>query len=566
MPGHLAGVHTCGFSLLFDPDFKNSKCVVVWGIDIENAYRANHYYPIKKAIESGAKLIVIDPRKTGLADKADMYLQIRPGTDGALALGMLNCIINEGLYNEEFVEKWTVGFDKLKAHVQEYTPEKVAEITWIPPESIRKAARMYAQNTPAAIGTGTGGLCQNANVFQTNRAIAILASITANIDCQGGHLNHPVILKDKGTMVAQYDFAFKGLSKEQINKRLWLGRVVKADGALNAHPEAVWPAIRESIPYPVKAMLAIASNSVVTKENSQLVRDTLLKLDFLAVSDLFMTPTAEIADIVLPAAHWSERNEVIDAYTKNYLFCHQKIVEPPDECWEDKKILIELAKRLEMNDFFNSVDEALNDRLLRLGLTFDQFADKGMIENPIVYQKHEKFGGFKTASKKIELYSDSLKALGSDPLPVFREPPESPVSSPELAEKYPLILVTGMKSLGYFHSSYRNISSLRRLDSEPQLLIHPETAKLREIEDAEWLKIESPRGVVKHKAKISDRVNPNVVVAPHGWWYGYKNGWKEVNINVLTEGKIYDPDLGSGVLKGLLCEVRKAESAPQKMG
>lgn len=510
-------------------------------------------------------MIVIDPRRSSLAERADVWMQIRPGTDCALALGMLNVVIGEGLYSKEFVEQWTVGFDKLESHVQEYTPRKASEITWIPAEKIEEAARMYARNSPAAIGTGLGGLCQNINVFQANRAIAILASITANLDIPGGHINHPVILKDKGTMPAQYDAPFGVLSSEQISKRLSLGRVIRHDGFQNAHPEAVWQAIREGSPYPVKAMLGIATNSVVTKNNSKFVRDSLMKLDFFAISDFVMTPTAEIADIVLPAAQWPERDEVIDVYCKNYIFCHQKIVDPPEECWEDKKILIEIARKLGMEGYWKSVEESLNDRLKRLDITFEEFKEKGVIEVPVVYKKHEKFGGFKTTSKKIELYSESLRKMGSDPLPVFHEPPESPVSSPELSKRYPLILITGTKSIGYFHSAHRNIPRLRKLVPEPLLEIHPVAAKERKIEDGDWVEIETERGSIRHKAELSEKVDPRVVAAPHGWWYGYKDGWKEVNINVLTEGKIHDPDVGSNVLKGLLCEVKKAKSPPVKI-
>jgi len=545
-----------------DPDFENSKCVVLWGLDVEAAFRANYYNRIKKARNNGARLIVIDPRKTGIAKEADIWMQIRPGTDCALALGMINVMINEGLYDKGFVEKWTVGFDKLKAHVQEYNPQKVAEITWIPADKIEEAARMYAENSPASIGTGAGGLCQNINVFQANRAIAILVSIAGNLDIPGGHINHPLILKDKGTMLSLYDAPFGNLSADQIKKRLSIGRIVRHDGLMVAHTNAVLTAIREGKPYPVKTMLAIAANPVVVKENSEFVRDTLMKLDFLVVADLFMTPTAEIADIVLPVVHWSERDEVIDAYTKNYIFCHRKIVEPPEECWEDKKILIEIAKRLGMEGFWRSVEESLDDRLKRLGMTFREFSEKGMVEVPIRYKKHEQYGGFKTSSKKVELYSDALRQIGSDPLPVFREPPESPVSNPELAKRYPLILITGIKILGYFHSSYRNIPRLRKMCPEPLLEIHPDSARERGISDGDWVEIETERGIVKHKAKLTEDVDPRVVAAPHGWWYGYKDGWKEVNINILTDGRILDPDVGSSPVKGLLCQVRKAENPP----
>jgi anaerobic selenocysteine-containing dehydrogenase len=338
--------------------------------------------------------------------------------------------------------------------------------------------------------------------------------------------------------------------------------VVEHDGFLNSHPVPVWEAIREGKPYPIKAMLGIGTNSVVTKENSRYVRDTLTKLDFFVISDLFMTPTAEIADIVLPVAHWSERDEVIDVYTKNYIFCHRKIVEPPEECREDKMILIEIARRMGMEDYWKSVEESLDDRLQRVGINFEQFRHKGQIEAPVVFRKHEKYGGFKTPSKKIELFSDTLQRIGSDPLPVFHEPPESPISNRELAKRYPLILITGIKTIGYFHSSYRNIPKLRRLVPYPFLEIHPDAAKQRGIKDGDWVEIETERGTVKHKAMLTERIDPRVVAAPHGWWYGYRDGWREVNINVLTEGKIYDPDVGSGALKGLLCEVRKTEFPP----
>jgi anaerobic selenocysteine-containing dehydrogenase len=212
--------------------------------------------------------------------------------------------------------------------------------------------------------------------------------------------------------------------------------------------------------------------------------------------------------------------------------------------------------------YFASVEECLDDRLRRAKITFEEFREKGMIESPVAYRKHENFGGFKTFTKKVELYSDALKQAGSDPLPMFREPPESPVGDPETAKKYPLILITGIKTLNYFHSSFRNVARLRKLVPDPLLEIHPDTAKERSISDGDWVKIETRRGSIKHRAKFSERVDRRVVAAPHGWWYGYKDGWKEVNINVLTDGRIYDPDMGSGVLKGLLCQVSKADSPP----
>jgi anaerobic selenocysteine-containing dehydrogenase len=553
-------VHTCGFTILADPDYGNSKCIVIWGKDVEASYRGTFYDSIQKALKQGAKLIVVDPRKIGLVKRADAWLQVRPGTDCALALGMIHVIIKEKLYDKEFVEKWTVGFDQLAKHVEDYPPEKVADITWVPANKIVEASRMIAQNSPTAIGVGTGGLDQNTNSFQTGRAIAILASITGNLDIPGGSIEHGLVLKDKSTMASIYDAPYRKLSPEQIQKRLSYGKIIKNDGLMLAHPKLVWRAINEGEPYPVKSMLGVGQNLIVASENSQLVRSTLLKLDFFACFDLFMTPTTEVADLVLPVAHWSERDEVIDAYTKNYIFCHKKVVEPPEHCWEDKKILVEIAKRLGLTGYWKSVEECLDDRMARTGITFDEFRKKGMLEGQVTFKKYEKHGSFKTPSKKVELYAEHLEKIGVDPLPVFKEPPESPVSTPELAKKYPLILVTGIKTIGYLHSAFRSISQLRKLVPEPILEIHPNAAKQRHINDGDWVSIETLRGKILHKARFDESLNPAVVTAQHGWWYGYKDGWKTVNINMLTDDENIDPNVGSGALKGLMCEVRKSGS------
>jgi len=564
MPAHVAGIYTCGFSLLSGVDFRNSRCIMIWGADMDVAWRGLYHADIQEAVRGGAKLIVIDPRQTPLAAKADEWLQVRPGTDCALALGMLNVIINEGLYDREFVEKWTFGFDRLRQHVQQYPPQRVAEITWVPEASIRQAARLYAQNRPACIGSGAGGVTHNTNAFQAHRAISLLPAITGNLDVPGGHVSYIPLLRERGTMAAQYDRPFGKLSAEQIGKRLGVGAfgVLMHQGYFIAHPSGVWPAITEGKPYPVKAMLGIAANPVVSAEDAKIVREALLKLDFFAVSDLFMTPTAEVADIVLPAAHWSERDEIVDAYTRNYIFCHRKIVDPPEECREDKEILIELAKKLGMEEYWKSVEESLDYRLARVGITLEEFKERGMVEGPVEYRKHERFGGFRTGSSKVDLYSETLEKLGYDPIPVHREPPESPLSTPELAREYPLILVTGVKELAYFHSAYRNIPTLHRMSPEPLVEIHPDTAKELDIEEGDWVQIETPRGSIKHKAKLSNGIHPKVVVTPHGWWYGYKDGWKEVNVNILTGGEHYDPQVGSAALKGVLCHLKKAESPP----
>ena len=559
-PVHWGNIYTCGFSTMAGLDFKNSNCIVMWGFDADVSWRGLCRLDIKEALSKGAKLIVVDPVKTGLASKADIWLQIRPGTDCALALSMLNVIINERLYDEQFVREWTFGFDRLKMHVQDYPPEKVEEITWVASAKIKEAARMYARNSPACIGSGAGGLTQNTNSVQTNRAIAMLIAITGNLDVPGGHIDYGVPLKKRATQACQSDAAYDILPGEQREKRLGTDRfaLIKDTGLMIAHPTVVWQAILEGKPYPVKGWLAMGGNLITATENAKEVREALMNLEFFAISEYFMTPTAELADIVLPAAHWAERDEVIDAYTKNIVYAHRKLVEPPEECREDKLILIELARRLGIK-YFSSVEESLDWRLEAIGITFDQLREKGMIEVPVRYKKHEQYGGFRTGSKKIDLYSESLESLGYEPMPVHHEPPESPVSTPELAKEYPLILITGRKILSYFHGMFRNIPRLQKLAPEPLAEIHPDTANSLGIKDGDWVRIETPRGAIKHKAKIFGGINPKVVATSHGWWYGYENGWEEVNINILTDNRHLDPHIGSSPLKGLLCKVTRIE-------
>jgi thiosulfate reductase/polysulfide reductase chain A len=555
---NFAALYTFGFVWDNGPDLEKGRCIIVWGAN-PDANRVT-YCPegISSALARGAKLIVVDPRRTDMVTKANVWLQVRPGTDGALALGMLNVIINEGLYDNGIVENWVVGFDKLSQHVQQYPPQKVEGTTWVPSGLIREAAHMYAENRPSSIIVGTG-LSQSANAFQASRAIAILAAICGNVDVPGGNVDYRSPLRRRSSATTQADLPFGKLSPEQIKKRLGADefRLVGERGFMLAHPRAVWRAIVKGDPYPVKAMLAMATNPLLVIENALEVREALMKLDFFAVSELFMTPTAELADIVLPAAHWSEREGVVDEVAKNYVFPQPKVVEPSGECWEDGRILVELARRLGLEGYWNSVEEALNWRLESLGITFEQLKEKGMYEGPVEYRKYEKFGRFLTDSGKIDLYSESLEKLGYEPLPTYVEPPESPVSTPGLAEAYPLILITGIKIQSYQHSAYRNIPSLRETCPDPLLDIHPETAEKLGIKDGDWIRIETLRGSVKHKAKLFDGIHPQVVSAPIGWWYGYKDGWREVNINTLTDNKHCDPQVGCPPMRGLLCRVTK---------
>jgi thiosulfate reductase / polysulfide reductase chain A len=536
------------------------KCILFWGHnplvsgpDGEIASRVKEY------IDKGhPKLIVVDPRLTKLANKADIWLQLRPGTDDALALGILNVIIAEELYDKEFVDKWTFGFEKLIERVKEYPPELCEKITWVPVKKIREAARLYAMTKPACVDWGCA-IEQTPKAIQTVRAIAILPALTGNIDQPGGNIFGMHIIRNVPSCLNK-------LPPIMWEKRLGANKFKLLGGFDKTMPSAHIPSLFEAIctgkPYPIKALLIFGNNALVTYANSKKVFEALMKLEFLVVTDIFMTPTAALADMVLPAATWLEVDQVVGLpiAADNVVLVQQKIIEMW-ECKQDEWILTELARRLNLDSAIEPLEEVYNYQLKPLGLTFKQLKQKGHISVPIIYKKFEK-DGFKTPSGKIELYSSILEKLGYDPLPYYKEPPESPLSTPHIAKQYPLILTTGGRVLSYFNSEFRQITALRKAHPDPLVEIHPETAKNYGIADKDWVWIETLRGRTKQKAMLTLGIDPRVVHIEHGWWYPEKTGpdyglW-ESNANILTNScGPYDPAMGTYQLRALLCKVYK---------
>jgi thiosulfate reductase/polysulfide reductase chain A len=291
--------------------------------------------------------------------------------------------------------------------------------------------------------------------------------------------------------------------------------------------------------------------------NSARVSKALGSLDFLFAVDYFHTPTTALADVILPPAHWVERDEIEDLLMKNHVFCQAKAVDPVPECRDEKQILVDLANKMGLTGYWNSVQETLDYRLEPVGMTFEEFKKAGKVANPITYKGYEKYGKFRTPSGKVELYAEYLTMMGISPLPNFSEPDEGPVSSPELFEEYPLILTTGGRNIVYYHSSHRNIPSLRKRSPDPQLQIHPLTAQDLDIDDGEWVYVVTPRGRVKIRACYFEDIHPGVVHSPHGYWYGIEDGWKRLNINLITNDEPLCPVTGSVPIKSLLCRIEK---------
>ena len=321
------------------------------------------------------------------------------------------------------------------------------------------------------------------------------------------------------------------------------------------------------LPYPkiiCEAVLIHGSNPVVTRANAGEVYRALSQVEFLSVSDFFMTPTAELADIVLPAATWLEADYLGGFFLRHgYIFPRKKIVQI-GECWSDFKIFHELGKRMGQEGWGDDVEADLDGILEPGGLTWQQVKDKPYLRGSVEYRKHEK-EGFSTPTGKVELYSTVLEQWGYDPLPNFHEVPESPVSRPDMVKEYPYILTAGARTPVFYHSEHRQIPWLREQHPDPIVEIHPETAKLHAIKEGDWVYIETPRGKIRQRAKLTIGIDPRVVAIQHGWWFPEvktpDHGWRESNAYILTENdpKGYDPAMGATNLRVLLCRICRAD-------
>lgn len=554
LPRLFASQMTCGSYTV--PDYESGPaCIVVWGANLVETRIGEHFRTVRQ-LKGGTELIVVDPVQTLLAKKAYTWLQLRPGTDLALALAMIHVIIDQKLYDRDFVEHFMVGFNRLKDHVRKYSPAMVSQITWLAPEKIEEAARFYARSKPAVIQWGNA-VDHGVNSFQTARAISILRAITGNLDVPGGDL------------LPSYPLAGQGASditlRNRIGSQVWAKRIGAEQNQLplfrRVLPKSLINAIIDENPYPVRGLYVHASNPLMTYTNADRTYQALKKVDFLAVSDFFMTPTAALADIVLPAATFLEYDSVVAPPYYPFAQVQQKVAQIA-ECRSDFEITSGLASRLGLQDlFWNNSNDLLDEVLKPTGLTFNEFKNKGVVAGATAYRKYEK-SGFETPSGKVELYSNQLESWGFDPLPTYREPPDSPLSEPDLAQTYPLILTT-KKSIYYLHSCGRQIKSLRQGHPEPLIYLHPDTAAENSIEDGDWVYIETKQGRVKQKAFLTKSLHPRVICGDFGWWFPEEakyelHGWKASNINIIIDDRFQDsPETGSLNLRGLLCRVYK---------
>ncbi|MHB8767040.1 MAG: molybdopterin-containing oxidoreductase family protein [Deferrisomatales bacterium] len=572
-----------------------TRCVLLWGGGGPRYWDVFWQAAKKARAENGAKIIVIDPRGIDSTRQADLWLQPRPGTDVALALGMIHHIIENDLYDRAFVENWCHGFEEFRERAAQYPVEKVSEITWLPADQIRQAAEWYATLKPAVTNHGMG-IEHQATVIETLHAHFALAALCGHLEERGGdvfttpmpgfiheqeiaaHHRLPAGQIEKTLGLDRFRFfSRQGFDLIQENvARVW-GREANGRSSYEvyAHGPTIYRAILTDQPYPVRGMITLSSNPMVTAPNTKLIHRALKKLDLYVVVDFFMTPSAQLADYVLPATTYLERPWI---WAYSGLVGGERAMPKTVPGAYDRRDDYDIWRGLGLALGHDPADwpwETLEDlydyRLAPLGLDFREFMARGGHLSARRALKGYEQTGFGTPSGKVELSSNVLASLGYDPLPQFREPPESPVSRPDLAAEYPLILITGGRHLPYYHSEHRQNPALRKMHPDPILQLNPKTAEDLGLRDGDWAWVETPRGRIQQKCRLFEGIDPRVVHVQHGWWFPEEDGaepslhgvWRS-NCNVLTDD---DPDScnpisGGWPLRGLLCKVYRVSDDP----
>ena len=680
-PNWVSTTHVCnwhkdtGFSYTFGanlptPDLEHSKAFLLWGHNPSSTSLVLAH-DIVQARSRGMKTVVVDPRRIGIGAQADILLQPRPGTDGALALALIHCLIEESWYDAEFVRRWTNGvlllntmtgrllteadissggsddrfvawdeaadqpaiydaktgqyerdnvlpslfgvrsiaagdgkkiickpvFERLGEIAAPFAPERSEKIHWVPADKIWQTALLLAHNRPASMYMWNG-LGQHTNATQTSHAIACLYALLGDFDRPGGNVIFP---KVKVNEVDGKEFLPKEAAAARIGReRKPLGPPAKPG---NCAAYDVFTAILEETPYPVKALLNFGSNTVMSNADSRRGRDAMKKLEFAVAADLFMTPTAELCDYVLPATSFLEMSNITTAFEhrrqgKTHLQYRAAVVEPPGERRSDTWIIFELAKRLGLGDKFwhGNVEAAYEYELQPSGITLEQLKNSPAgisLPTEPTYEKHAKKSpfhpsltkeerggfpagarqdrvarGFATPTKRVELYCQPFAVNGISPMPEYIEPAISPLSRPDLAAQFPLVL-TNAKFTTYVHSQQRALPSLRKASPEPSADIHPDTALRYGIKNKQWMTVETVRGAITVRARVTTNIIPGVVCCQHGWWQAckelelpgynpYENGG--ANPSTLIGSEFADPVSGSLPHRSYLCRVRSAES------
>jgi anaerobic selenocysteine-containing dehydrogenase len=646
---------------VYMPDLERAGCILFWGYNPSVA-RLAHATSTVAAVARGARLVVVDPRRAGLASKAQHWLQVRPGTDGALALSLIDVMIENDWYDAEFVRQWTnaphlvrsdtgrllrardlsatadpaalVAFDLQRGVPVEYSPsagryavdavdavdtahlalrgqfdvdtqagpvrclpvlEVVARashqlepgaaerVTGVPADQIVATAETLWRSRPVAFYAWSG-LEQHGNVSQTIRAIDILYALTGSIDRPGGNVLFTPVPTNAIDGAALLPAGQRAKTLGVGTRPLGPSRFEFVTG------EALVASVLEGEPYRVRGLVNFGANLTMAHGDSARVREALAALEFFVHADLFLNPTAELADIVLPVTSAFEAEGLrvgfeVSQEAQSLVQLRRPVSRPRGEARSDLQIVFALATGLGLGQHFwdGDVDAGLRHQLEPSGVTLEQLrAEPGGVRVPLV-TRHEKHAqrdddrprGFGTPSRKVELFSDVLAEHGYAPVPGFVEPSLSPVSRPDLAERFPLVL-TCAKSLFFCETQHRNVAALRKSAQDPPVELNPVTARARGIAAGDWVRVSTPHGDIRARARLNSNLAPDVVCAQHGWWqaceelglpgyppFGAGDEELSANLNLVLRQGPSDPISGSSPLRATLCDVAPLEPALQ---
>ena len=634
--------HTFGVEMP-TADLARTDCFILWGHNPSTTWLA-HATRIADAKARGAALVVVDPRSAGFANKADQWLRVRPGSDGALALGLAGVMIEEGWFEREFVTRWTNGpflvredtgrfltgadlggddddterivwnsgtgvplrydtrrgtyeredadlalaghyeiagpqgsiacrpaFDLYAELCRQYSPERVEEITWVPASQIRETARLIGTSERVSF-YAWAGLEMLANASQTNRAIALLYALTGCFDAEGGNVV-PATIPTNDVMAADL------MPQDQWDKALgFKERPLGPETEGWITTDALYDAILEHRPYPVRALVNFGKNILYTHADGARGAKALDAIEFMVHADLFMNPTAAYADIVLPVASAWEReglctNFQVDQEASAYAQLRPAVVEARGEARSDMWIAFALAERLGFGNLFwnGDLDAAHRHRLAPSGITLEALRDNPQGVRTGLPVQHRKYAaavdgrpaGFDTPSRKVEIYAERFLDHGYAPLPDYVEPAIGKDGDADVSEAFPLVL-TCAKSTHFLHSQNRNLSSLRRHEPDPLVEINPETAAAHAIDEGDWVALTTPHGALRARARFAAKLHPRVVSATHGWWQrcealslpGYAAS-DNTNFNAAIGNETVDPIGGSTPHNAYRCRLER---------
>ena len=641
--------YTFGASVpgVYMPDLENAGCILFWGYN-PNLARLSHATATVEALKRGARLIVVDPRRTGIAKKANLWLQVRPGTDAALALGIAQVMIERGWYDREFIRDWTNGpllvradngrlltnrdlsaqgsakqyvawseamgrpiiydpatggyegdnpepalfgtftietlqgevvcqpaFERTAGLCRRYPPEHVEAICGIERGMIEGTARMLWESRPVAYYAWSGVEMQT-NATQIARAIAQLYALTGSFDTSGGNVLFSAVPTATAAgwelLPAGQRAKTLGLPERPLGPARW--QFVTTD--------EIYRGILEQQPYGVHGLVGFGANLLLAHADSRRGREALMALDFYVHADLFMNPTAELADVVLPVASVFEREALkvgfeVSQEAQSLVQLRQRVVEPQGEARSDTEIVFDLASRLGLGAHFwgGDIEAAYRYQLGPSGVSLEALREQpGGVRVPR-QTRYRKFAepvdgvprGFNTPTRKVELYSETMLEHGYPPLPEYAEPLMSPLSRPDLAGRYPLILTCAKNAL-FCESQHRALPSLRRQAMDPEIELHPAAAVERGIRPGDWVSVETPEGSIRARARLNDTLKPDVVCGQHGWWQacpdigapGYDPFSPDgANLNLIIGNGAIDPISGSVPHRAYLCQIRPVD-------